>query len=271
MDARINIVNKERLNAGEARNIGMRAASGEFLMFLDADDFFEPELLHELLLSCLIYNADICLCAGSNYNDATGGFEGAPWLLREDLLPAKNPFSRKDCYERLFQIVSACAWTKMFRRSFIEKNGLRFQSMRTSNDMYFAHSALAMAKRITSNTKKLINYRINVPNSLQLSKSQSPLDFYKALTALQTRLKDSGIYSELEQSFADLAFSNIMFNIRKQTTSEAADEIIDVFLREYITQYDIEGKAAECFTPEYYTQYEELLQTMKKESGWSES
>ena len=47
-DARVKILQQKNQYAGVARNNGMAAATGEYYMFLDADDFFEPELL-ELL------------------------------------------------------------------------------------------------------------------------------------------------------------------------------------------------------------------------------
>ena len=143
----------------------------------------------------------------------------------------------------------------MFKKSFIESNGLKFQALKRSNDLFFVYSALVLANRITYHNKKLVNYRVNIPSSLQSTNTQTPLDFYEALSALQCLLKDKGIYQQTEKSFTNLALSNIMYNIEKQQTDKSTKEVADLFLEKYIFQYDIEGKPKDYFNQQYYKKY----------------
>ena len=98
---------------------------------------------------------------------------------------------------------------------------------------------------------------------MQSNNSITPLEFFKSLDDLQRKLKNEGIYSELEQSFANLALCTIMYNIEYQTTSEAKDEILTAFLEIYIFQYNIVGKPEDCFNENRYIQYEELLRKLQ--------
>ena len=60
-DERIVILNQGNLYAGVARNNGMNHASGEYLIFLDADDFFKPEMLEKMYNKAVSHKADICI------------------------------------------------------------------------------------------------------------------------------------------------------------------------------------------------------------------
>ena len=80
-DNRVKVLRQQNQYAGVARNNGMAAASGEYYMFLDADDFFEPELLEELYTKAAELRADVCLCGADKFDVRTGEFQPAPWLL----------------------------------------------------------------------------------------------------------------------------------------------------------------------------------------------
>lgn len=58
-DPRLSVLQSPGLGAGGARNIGLRAAEGKFLSFLDADDFFEPDMLEATVEQTERDNSDI--------------------------------------------------------------------------------------------------------------------------------------------------------------------------------------------------------------------
>ncbi|MDR2570125.1 MAG: glycosyltransferase [Oscillospiraceae bacterium] len=263
LDSRIKVIHKENTNAGESRNLGIDIATGDYIVFLDSDDFFEPTLLQRQYETCVLYNADISICAASTYDESSGKTIDSPWILDIKNIPSNNPFSRRDCPNRIFQTVTPSPWSKMFKRSFIEKADLRFQSIKRCNDLYFIYSAMALADKIAVCNETLLSYRTKVPNSLQTSISLSPMEFYAALSLLQQRLKDENIYDDLEQSFANMALTCVMNNIDKQSSPEAAEEIITAFFNEYIYKYDIDGKPEECFNQYRFKQYEKLKESRK--------
>ena len=94
-DDRIKVYSQSKAGAGAARNLGMSRASGEYFAFIDADDFVEADYLEEMLGQCRLHDADICLCAADIYNNSSGAFEKAPWMLDEKLIKSK-PFNVAD-------------------------------------------------------------------------------------------------------------------------------------------------------------------------------
>ena len=73
---------QENQYAGAARNNGMKEAQGEYLLFLDADDFFENTLLEKVYNQGKKMEADIVLFGAKQYNDKTGIVSPASWYFK---------------------------------------------------------------------------------------------------------------------------------------------------------------------------------------------
>ncbi|MDR2956728.1 MAG: glycosyltransferase, partial [Coriobacteriales bacterium] len=67
-DTRIRIVKQPNMHAGIARNAGKRIAIGKYLLFLDADDFYELDMLEKMYLSAEEHQTDITICRSDYYN-----------------------------------------------------------------------------------------------------------------------------------------------------------------------------------------------------------
>lgn len=220
MDSRIKILKQKNLFAGVARNNGMKAASGEYLIFLDSDDFFSSTLLEKTYRAGKEKDADVVLFGGMRYDDSTGEYLDAPWYFRKSLLPVKNPFSRKDLNGRLLEITSPAPWTKLFKKSYVENLGLQFQAQQNANDAYFVLTAIALAERITYVAENLVFYRIGMKSNLQSKKVKYPCCFLDAYEAVFEKVKEEEVYPEVEKGFVNLALSGCVFNLQTMTAPE---------------------------------------------------
>ena len=226
-DGRVRILTQENQYAGAARNNGMKEAQGEYLLFLDADDFFENTLLEKVYNQGKKMEADIVLFGAKQYNDKTGIVSPASWYFKRDALPREDPFSGKTENTDVFALVTPAPWTKLFRREFVEKQGLSFQGLQNSNDVYFVLTALALAEKITYVDEELVFYRVGMKGSLQGSKSLHPDCFIEAYAGVYHELQRRGIYERYEEGFMNILLSGCAHNLRTVTDWELRRRICE--------------------------------------------
>ena len=162
---RMRVFSQRNQFAGAARNLGLSQARGEYVLFLDCDDFFAENLAQDAYAAAVSADADVVLFNARCFDEATGEFQKG-WFLNMGLVPEKRPFSPEECADHLYQSTSPVPWTKMFRRQFLLDTKLQFQTLRHTNDFYFVLSGLAMAKRIVAIDQVLVTYRIGQKTNL---------------------------------------------------------------------------------------------------------
>lgn len=205
MDSRIRVITIPHSNSGEARNIGLQAARGKYIAFVDVDDFLEPHALQTAFERAEAEEADICLFTYDDYDEHTGAYMPAPLALRTREMPENRPFSAEDAQAKIFNLGSYTPCDKLYRREFIEKNNLSFQSIPASTDLYFVMSAFACANSISVLEEVLLHHRINGYKVLSCGVEHHWMNAYKALMSLKEYLVTTKKYEMFQQSFVNLA------------------------------------------------------------------
>lgn len=244
----IYIISQENAGAGAARNAGMKKAKGKYLSFLDADDFFETNMLEEAFLKAESDNADIVVFNSNQYFEDKDEYKNVNWTLKYNKIPPYTPFKHRQMTDNVFKVFVGWAWDKLFKSDFISKNNLVFQEQRTSNDLLFVFSAVVLAKRITvvPQDKILVHQRRDSSGSLSKTREKSWTCFYDALTALKERLINENIYDELQQDYINYALHFCLWNLN--TLSEPTHTKLENKLKnEWFNSLGIEGKHEEYF------------------------
>lgn len=212
-DSRIVVLTQENAGAGAARNHGLSKAKGKYLSFLDADDFFEPQMLEKAFVKAEEDQAELVIFKADFYNEKLHTFSPCVYGVRESMLPAHRPFAGVEIEKDIFKTVVGWAWDKLFLADFVRENNLRFQEQRTSNDLLFVFSALAKAKRISTLPDRLAHQRRHAGGTLSVTREQSWTCFYDALLALRKQLKDWGLYERFEQDYINYALHFSLWNL----------------------------------------------------------
>lgn len=169
-DSRFIIITKENGGLSSARNEGIENATGEYILFVDSDDYIDTDLLSTTVSSIVKYDADICMF-GLRYVDENGA----------TLDTVKNN-STSDYFEKDFliteNIVFNVACNKLYRRSVF--NEIRFDENILSYEDAYIMPEVVYNKKICHVKKPLYNY---VQRPLSLSKTISDT-FIKDRTAL---------------------------------------------------------------------------------------
>lgn len=221
-DSRFRIIHQKNQYAGTARNKGMEKASGTYLSFLDADDFFEPDMLEKMYNKALQTQAEIVICESKAYFEQENVYTDLAGAVKKDLFPTNNNTVNRGYFPgKIFQIANGWAWDKLFLNSFVKDKNLYFQSSRTSNDALFVELALVEAERIALLPEVLAYHRTRVAGSLEDSRDVSWENCYDMLKELKRELHQRGLLMEVEQSFHNFALEFLLWNLTTMKTMES--------------------------------------------------
>lgn len=157
-DERFKVIVQTNSGVGAARNRAIRRALGEYILFVDSDDYIEPTTLEKLVGNMSEYNADICLFNAEDFDAATGKSIYHNYLSSR-LIRDKKVFDPKDFKENIFMISSNITWNKIYRRSFLIDNELMFMEDVRYEDTYFIYAVMLYAQRVTWIDERLYHYR----------------------------------------------------------------------------------------------------------------
>ena len=233
MDKRIRIVTETNAGPAVARNNGLRRARGEYLAFLDADDFFEPNMLEDLYTEAKNKDLDIAIARYDIYNSKKARFRQNVENEHANIYNEGVVTSKSENPNVILQSASGPAWNKLFKRSFIEDKGIRFLTdVKMFEDVYFTVCALACAERVGMLPRVLMHHRIyNEQSRARLFKkyyTQVPLVYFE----IKAFLMRSGLYEPLVRSYLNLSCSRC-YDIYNLLGGDERAKLWDMLHEEY--------------------------------------
>ena len=148
-------LDKNHKIAGTARNEGVKRAKGKYLMFADSDDFFTKDACQIMYDEIESKNADFIT---ANYINAD--FDGTVWdkPIFDQEIYKDFKLSIRD-YDKSFYILNSSVCNKIFRRSFVEENNIKFLEGVPAEDAYFTTSCFMKSKKAYYTNKVIYCYR----------------------------------------------------------------------------------------------------------------
>ena len=147
-DGRIRVVDRENGGLSAARNTGMALAGGEYIGFVDPDDYVEHSMYGRLLEKARRSDADVTACGYTGFSDRDGSIL-EKWSLSPEEGVEENVQACVFQENAVWRRMAAVAWNKLYKREFLERNGLRFEPrFRQGEDDAFWLMVLAHATRL---------------------------------------------------------------------------------------------------------------------------
>lgn len=200
-DKRIILLNKDataQKGQGYARNLALDVAKGEYIGFVDSDDYIKPEMFEKLYSEAKKNDTDITMCQADEYNDTTGVLDTSPYYLLDVLKLMRNEvFSAIDTKKQILDI-NVAIWNKIYKREFFEKNKIRFPQGFIYEDLPFFFETYLKAERINIIWEILYTYRTNRKNSTMNQFNNKVLDRPYMVSLTYEHLKKVPFFEEIK-------------------------------------------------------------------------
>ena len=232
-DGRFQIITQSNAGPGVARNAGMARATGEYLIFLDSDDWFEPDFLERMVDKAAETGADVTICRAVEFDTHSGRELPSEWMLKSQYLPGET-FPPQEIAAHIFQFSYGWPWDKLYRMDFVREAGLYYPPLPNSEDLVFVFQSLALAGCISVVPHLLVHHRVNRMNSVSNSRHCDPEVPYEALALLRQGLKERGLYSRYKRSFLNWAMEFLVWNMANMGERKAQRQYFEQLKRVWL-------------------------------------
>lgn len=186
----------ENRRQGGARNLGIRAATGEYIAFVDSDDMVQPHTYETLYNKAKDADADTVLCRWKRFSDADAalGESSIPEVWRTEEKPVDGLFLNPQ---------SVCC--KLYRRSIVVENNVFFPEKMFYEDNAWCPLCMMYVEKAAYVDEALYQYRLNAGSTTEGGDFSKYMDRCRAAIWLNTELENRGLYSKISEA-ADFWF-----------------------------------------------------------------
>lgn len=205
-DKRIKIVNNSvNTGPGVSRNNGIKKARGEFVCFVDSDDWLEKDACERLYKTAIKEKADVVFIKPKFvFTDKV--VLDKRLLTKEDLKENKRVFLKT-----IRRKVAWAPWSKMVKKELIEKHKIYFPNIYVSEDMDFSYKVVYYAKKIAVEEKYLYNYFLHEGSLTSYSNAERRINnYFESIKLLKKFLKEKKIFEKLKNDFIYFKFYNYL-------------------------------------------------------------
>lgn len=175
----IKIFTQENKGVSEARNLALKYAKGEYILFVDPDDFLEDNMLKLMIDSALNHKSDVVI---SNYYLYFNNKKYNKFIqdMQNEAIYAKDEVIDM----MLKHKIQGQLWNKLFRHSLLKETNFKFESDRYIQDIFPVFRAISNANKISYIDEGLYFYRQRIGSTVNKKNKKLTQDYYHAMVSI---------------------------------------------------------------------------------------
>ena len=233
-DKRIEIVSSENKGQGSARNIGLTKVKGEYVFFVDADDWISKNALELLYNKAKTTDNDIIFFQMINYMNNSNNFVETDLYNHECFIKNFKDenviFNCNDTKNFLFEI-PVCPVSKLYKKEFLDLNNLKFPEGINFEDNVFFYNAFFKCEK-AGFLKEHLYFRRRHDGSVTQTLDESKFDIIKATNKVLDMFIELDQYELYKKDLINHTFSMILEWFNKSPL-ELKDEFYNLIKRDF--------------------------------------
>ncbi len=226
-DSRIKVIHKENGGLSDARNAGLAIAAGDYIGFVDSDDYIESTMYEELMTHLTDTGSDIAACGVQMV-----------WEDGKTAMLTRHGSTVLDNAQAMEAIIAESwlkqpVWYKLYKRSTVE--GILFEKGKCHEDVFWSYQPIARAKRICVFDDPLYFYRQRGGSIMGEGFSVKRLDALEAKTQRLEYLKVN--YPNLVQAAQNDVFFFTMYLMQLALKTNHVSKDVKVSIQRYASRY----------------------------------
>lgn len=213
-DNRIIIIDKPNEGQGIARNLGIDKAKGDYISFIDPDDYIELDMYEKMINQAKNLNSDIVICDLIKVDEKTkqskdfNFFIEAKTVIKTKkikVVPNKN--ISRDIIDKTLLVSPCYSWNKIYKTSLLKDNKIYFSNRRIYEDCIFILKSHILAQNISYINKAFYNYFIRKTSTIRSSSSKLN-EIIKTIKEIKTYLKEENLLDKYIKNIEWLVCAN---------------------------------------------------------------
>ena len=234
-DSRFKIISQQNQGQGIARNKGIDIASGEYLQFVDPDDWVETNMLEKLYNFANKNSSNVVRFNYSNYNDYSGKFKKNDFAkhIKKEFhfdLNERAYFSWKDLKKGCLTKFGLNVWSYFYNADYIKRNNIRFAPSKLAEDHLFAIGAILLTDKIDFLNEYLYIYRHRSGSAVHIQ-TDACFCIFENIELLKQFIIDHSLYEELKEEFQN--YSQLAVEYHYDSSPKKSIERYESLCRQY--------------------------------------